>query len=600
MADRAVEHVTAFVANCDEHRQQFLEPWREVTRNFMLQIEPRISRGTNTTPYGQPLYRSRRNQIMLKDPETAKVIWGFISKLFKMLFSERNGEYVQAQPSGFEDAGGANAVTRYLRYVFQYPGHNRSFVELLVNMGLHGSSFMSSHWRYEERTMRTRMVEYGMGVEYDQETIATIPVYDDVCLRPIDVEDFYYDPSRYRIEEMSGCAERFRMNAHVAKETPNFDQAAVARAIAKGPAVKPDQQRFREGIDQPTENVSMSDFKDMIGFDYWGWVPWTQDGMNWRRITLLNGEKVIDRPYPYADPYLPYHAAVINPVQGRLYGVSPAEIIRPDQGFADALKTLLAEAVIRMVHPPIAYDPDMENDPIQAKLREWKADVLIPVRGGPASIGAIQYNADLNAGWQMIGGLKASMQEAAGNQGISGEPGPDREAATVGSARVQLAMDRVEFAAQVLESDFLPCLGRGILRRGQQFLTSEGLAARIGQQPEPVWIGDLMGDYDIRFVGSRRAVSKPMKLQMLDRLQALTAAIPELRMQIPWAQVGTSVIGDWMELPEIAAGIGSPQTILMNTILGQMGGQAGSAGNGVAQASEPAGMLPAQAAGGMP
>lgn len=604
MADRATEFVTSFVSTCDEHRRQFIETWREVTRNAMLQIEPHgfsnKTRGYNTTAYGQPLYRSKRSQIMLKDPETAKVVWGFVAKLSAMLFSDRKGEYIQGQPSGFEDISESNAVTRYLRYVFQLPGHYRSQIEALVNMAMHGTSFVSSHWRYEERNMVVRTVTREMGVEYDQETIEPIPIYDDVCLRVIDVEDFYYDPGRYRMEDMPGVAERFRMNANVARATKNFDQAAVSRAIAKGPAIRATEDRFREGLDQPTNNDSMSDFKDMVGFDYWGWVPWTQDGMNWRRITMLNGEKVLDKRFPYADTYVPYHAFTINPVQGRLYGVAPAEIIRPDQSFADACKTLLAEGMIRRVHPPIAYDSDADlGAGGEAKLREWKADTLIPIRGGPNNVGVIQYDADLNDGWQMLTGLKMSMQEAAGNQGVSGEPGPDREAATVGTARVQLAMDRIEFAASVLENDALPSLARGIIRRGQQFLTTKTLAARIGEMPEEAWIGDLMANYNVYFVGSRRAISRPMKLQMLDRLQALTAAIPELRMMIPWQELGQEVIGDWMELPEVAKGIGNPQALLMNLLLSQAQGMGGAGQNGVASTPQPPELPPAQAAGAM-
>src|SRR6185436_18695580 len=139
----------------------------------------------------------------------------------------------------------------------------------------------------------------------------------------------------------------------------------------------------------------------------------------------------------------------------RFYGISPAEVIRYDQDFADALKVLLAEAVVRAVHPPIAYDPDSEVDP--AHIQRWRADTLIPARGGPASVGTMQYRFDANAGFTMLGGLKASMQEASGALGaIQGEAGPDRESATGYAGRVQSAMGRPDLAALVIENECLP------------------------------------------------------------------------------------------------------------------------------------------------
>lgn len=598
MADRSSDWVAAFIATSTQHRRQYLDIWREVSQNFMVQIPNRtgMTRGPNTTPYGRPIYRSRRSQVMLKDPETFKVVMTYAAKLVKALLGDPKAEYIKCEPIGWEDVNGAEAATRYLRYVMRMPGHYRTLVEAIINMLLHGTAVIESPWKYEEVDVSSRSVTMELGVEYDSVQQGTLPYYDDVCLGVIDVEDFFYDPSRYRIQDMPGVAKRFRMNAAEARRTERFRQEAVEAAIKKGPSGGRDsEERFREGIEQPTENLALSEFKDMIGYEYSGWVPWTIKGSHRVMITLLNGEKVYEDAYPYHDPMLHFHTLIVNPVQGRFYGISPAEVIRSDQSFADAVKTLLAEAIIRQVHPPIAYDSDAEFDPV--KLMEWKADLPIPIRGGPQSIGTLRYDANVNNGFAMLTGLKNSMQEAAGNTGIQGEQGPDREAATVGQQRVELALDRVEYAAQFLETDGLPDIGRAILKRGQQFLTTEELIRRIGEMPEPVWIGDIMGDFDVQFSGSRKASTRAQKLQMTDRLQAMGAAIPAFAMQVPWDILAQKIIGDWMDLPEVAAQIGTAQTIQQNTALGALSGMGGAGNNGVASQAAPPGLPPAQTFG---
>jgi hypothetical protein len=118
------------------------------------------------------------------------------------------------------------------------------------------------------------------------------------------------------------------------------------------------------------------------------------------------------------------------------------------------------------------------------------------------------------------------MQGGSGAPGaIQGEAGPDRESATVGAARFQAAMGQPELAALILENEDLPAIAKGILKRCQQFLDTEGLKKRIGEQPESMWIGDIMGDFDVQFFGSRQMQTR-QENQSWDRLIAWSAAVP--------------------------------------------------------------------------
>lgn len=609
MKPDAKEFAMGFVSTSDRYRRQYVERWREVVANFL--VSPDWEReGRETSPYRRSgVYRSAKNRIVLKDPETHKVVMTYAGKLMGALFGNRDREYIQCKPSGWEDAATkAPTVTRLLRYAFGLPGHYRTFQEGIVDMLLFGTSVIESSWKYEEREMLTRTLAYDQfGFASDSFTRMLVPSYDDVSLRVIDIEDFYPDPSRSHIHEMSGVAKRFRMNAFEARRMVLkglYEKSSVEDAIGApmggGSEGAERRDSFRVGLDSPTDTDAPESFKDMIGYEYWGEVPWEKDGSTRMVITVLNNELVRADPWPLADYCLPFHSLTINPVTGRFYGLGPAEIVRYDQSFADAIKILLAEAIVRQVHPPIAFDSTVDLD--VAQLNEWRADQPIPVQGGPSAIGTLRYDANIQSGFAMLSGLKDSMQGASGALGAAqGEQGPDREAATVGSLRYQQALERPEMAARLLEEDALPPIGKAILRRYQQFLASdEDLALRVGELPEPSSLADIMGDFDIQFTGSRQMMSRQEKLQAIDRLVSYISVIPAAQVAMPTIEVMQHIVGTLLELPEIAAGIGDPDAMRANAMamltLGQ-GAKTGN-GNGAATSTEPAGMLPAQASGG--
>jgi len=596
-----------FAAASGKMREAYMGKWREVAANFM--VEPTyIGEARERSPYRHGyVYRPRQNAIILKDPETHKLVMTYASKLMLAIFGDPRGEYVQASPVGWEDAPSkAPTATRMLRYAFGLPGHYRTFSESIVDMLQFGTAVVELCWKYEEREMPVRSMTVEFGIETSSTERLRVPVYDDVIMRPVDIMDFYPDPANYRMQDMVGAAKRFRMNAARARRMSAsglYESSAVERALSRPAeaAVRRPEDDFRSGIgpNMNSSEPSYEPFRDMIGYEYWGEVPYRDEsGYQRRTITILNNEVVRDVPYIYGDEALPFHALVINPIQGRFWGIAPAETVRYDQSFADAMKILLAEAVVRQVHPPIAFDPDSEAD--QAALRAWKADTVIAVRGGPASIGTLRYDANVPAAFQLLAGLKAEIQESSGAIGaIQGQPGPDRESASVGVRRLEFALDRPELAASIIEKDCLPQIGKSILRLYQQFLAgTEDLKKRIGELPEPVWIGDIMGDFDVQFVGSRQVMSRQQRLQGYQTLASLASAIPPLQAMIPWMEIGRELIGTVLELPEVAARVAAPEVAAANTALMQALGPGAGGGNGVATASQPPGMMPEQLAGG--
>lgn len=612
-----VEHVMGFVSASDKFRSQYTDRWEEVLANVMVRPNVNDTLGAST-PYKRPyggdtLYRRNRKRVVLKDGESHKVAMTYVAIIMTQLFGHPRNEYVQAVPVGWEDAESKGpVVTKLMRYAFSLPGHFRTFAETAFDMVTFGTGIIDSSWKFLKRDIPVRTAMLGPAGEEFSTSIQPVKAYDDICLRPVDIMDFYPDPSRYRIQEMCAVAKKFRMNSYEARRLAAngfYNAEDVEKAIAAAPATSSSSgpspnQSFRVGLDQPSDTVAAAGFKDLIGYDYWGEFPEKADIRDDKEGSLIqrgvatvwNNVSIRRRNWPIADPNYPFHTFIINPVQGRFYGISPAEVIRYDQSFADAMKMLLAEAMIRRVHPPIAVDEDATVD--MAALRAWKADTVVTVRGGPQGIGTLRYDADVQGGFEMLTGLKAAMQEDSGALGaIQGQNGPDRESATVGSARYGYAKNQPELACMIIEKECLPPIGQAILRRYQQFLGGiEDLKNRIGELPDPIWIGDIMGDFDIQFVGSRLAVSNQEKLQSYDRLSAMAMQIPAAQAMIPWDQILRALVGDVMNLPEVAAKIADPQTMALNQAMMQQFGAGGSQ-NGVPTAPEIPGTMPAQAAG---
>jgi len=604
-----------FVSNSKRYKEQFIDRWQEIIANFVVTPDDYASSSVQQ-PYVKGQIRkglhSRRGGVVLKDAETHKAIMTYAARLVLTMMGDRRGEYVKAAPSGWEDAPGkAPTVTRLMRYTFNLPGMFRTLNEAVIDMLLFGTAIVEIGWRYQEREQLVRSLDSIGGVQLDNITRQRIVSYDDPIMTVVDNQDFFPDPAEYRLENMSGVAKKFKLTAMKAREMGDagiYDEERVEEAIKMlgqpGDPNNPVDGRgedFREGIDQPEYRDAMDDFTEMTGFEYWGEVPWEDDrGSSRRVITVINTVVVRDREYPLADSDLPFRALVINPVCGRFYGISPAEVIRWDQSLQDAVKILLAEAIIRSVHPPLAYDIDSEID--LNKLRRFSPDVPIGIRGGPNSIGTIKYDANIFGGFQEAGMLKQSMQEASGalsvvqGQGLSN----NRASATEAGFTAQQAMSRPDLAAALLERDALPSIAKSFLRRHQQFLEDDAdLRLRVGDMPQPTWLGEIMGDFDIQFVGSRLAMTRQEKLQMYDRLFALAAAVPQAGMMIPYQQILGNMIGEVMELPEVAVSIADPQVMQQNLLLNQMAtaGQGAGNGNSATQRSSPAGQLPAQAGG---
>jgi hypothetical protein len=576
-------------------------------------VTPYADEGNTTRrPYGKAREKDVRN-LVLKDPESSQIAETFRSNLMGALFSDPEGKYIVAEPRGWEDSKKAKTVTRLMRYVFGLQGVYRTLSEAILDLAMFGTVVLETPWAEIERDVLVRTVEDRGGVEVSDEYRDTVVSYDDPEINQIDLLDWYPDVDETRIEKMRGAAKGFKMKPSAARamvEDEQYDKDAVEKAIDRTKKIALDrvEQRKRE-VRHRRDSASIDLDKDMAlmkGYEYWGEVDFeTKDGVSRRVITVLNGCVVRNDPWPLTDPELPFHVLVINPVKGRHYGKAPAEVVRYTQDFADAMLMLIAEATVRAVHPPLAIDLTKDVDP--SAVRSWEPDAIIAVDGDTTgAVNTVQYQSNIWQGSKFQESLKQQMREGSGalgpTQGLG--LGANRASATEAAGTFEKAMVPIEAVAQLLEKDGLPQLGRGLLKRYQQFLedTSE-LEDRVGELPEGIWIGDIMGDFDVQFVGTRNAVSKQMKLQGIDRMIAMAQVMPEQFARVPMDKVLAELFGDVLNLPSVAEAMMDPQAqqeaeaenLRLQMQQQMMGGATGQGGGG-AQLQTP-GMSINQAAG---
>lgn len=608
--DQHADFVISFVDDSREARRDFEEIWEEVELNYLVRPLQDASLGSITA---YPLIGSRselqnnyrnRGVTILKDPETHQSVMTIASKIVLGLMGEP--DFIKAKKVGTEDLFAAQTVSKLLQHALGMEGHFWAFIEWIVGTCIYGTGILEAGWEYVEkpREFRSLTVDPTTGEERSETTTLLVPVYDDPKFSTISVRDFFPDTSGNLIHNMQGCAKRIkltRMQLEDMADRDIYDKESVARALDDGPSSTADDHMDHPETDETVGTgikKKHPDFEEVTGYEYFGTVPFrTRDGISHRVVTEFNGVTVRSRPWPRR---IPFFECKLTPRLGSFWGVSPAEVMRYDQDFADTLKMMLADAVVRSVHPPHIYDRNADVD--LAKLRRFSPDVPIGANRSDA-IQQVKYDPPVAPAFNMYAGVKQQMREGGGALGaIQGLGlGSKRFSATEAAQTFEQALDRPELWASIIEREFLPALGKYTLGLYQSFLEegTDDVQLRIGQSELPVELSTILGDFDIEFVGSRLEGGKAQKIAAFREIAAASAN-PIIAQTVPWIPL----LRKWFDelgAHEIAAMVGNPQLMQLNILLNTIGGQnaLGGNGNGTTPAREPVGALPAQLAGGL-
>lgn len=404
---------------------------------------------------------------------------------------------------------------------------------------------------------------------------------------------------------MLGCATRFKIVAREANQRVErglYEAKPTSNAIRYRQECDAQEYQDKTGDETTGGDIKRThpDFMQMTGYRYVGDVPWKpEDGIVRREIVVLGGETVKDRAWPRRKPFF---EGKMMPRGDSFYGLAPAEVVRYSQDFIDVVKMMMADAVVREVHPsPVV---NKHSNMRMNEFRNQRPDKPIMCDGDPKNAVAWpNYSPPLGDAMMIQGTTKQHMREGSGALGaVQGLGlGSKRFSATEAAETFQQAMDRPELYATVIEREFLPPIGKYTLELYQEFLPDDSaeLQKRVGESEHPVFLADIMADYDIKFVGSRQLT----EMQEVSAFREITAlgANQQIAPIIPWIPLLRRYFRK-LGADEIAAMVGNPQLMQLHIMLQQLGGGQNAAGgnnNGTTPSLPPQGALPAQISGGL-
>lgn len=522
------------IEKSDSFRSRFVDTWDEVLKNYLVSFdEPKIIFGASNSYFGNLASgRRSRAQSRLKDPETHQIVETLASQGIGLLFSSR--DYLKAVPVGSDDPEKARLISRLLMSVLEGPGVFRTLYQVLKDAFIFGTGIIEVGW---EECRRQQVVKQpifdpltGMPAGMQEGTDEVLYRFGP-SLRCLDIYDFYPDPSGTRIQEdMEWVIKRFRISAaqaeylgKVGTYDPNVVRevlAGTAKRTAQG-SERGERQRFPDTTREVPDEYGM-----VTGFEFWGRVPWLPaDGADNRVITLLGDRVVRSRINPFIDGNKPFKEMVLNPIGGRFYGLSPAEVVRYLQDSADNLLMVFNDAADLAAHVPLLVGAAFGGNHNQLRKRSpfdiiqcANPEAVQPV---PVDLNALQF-----AAGDMIR-RKMSMREASGaTNPMQAIGGGAEKTATETSELIRLASQRVELMIRIIENDDFPWLGSTIHSRLRQYAPPQFIATLQGEQ-FPISLEQIDVPADVRFVGSRHAKSPYQINSQFDQLLTILSTFPD-------------------------------------------------------------------------
>jgi len=588
------EFMLDFIQRSNAKRQDFLDIWDEVLENYLVSFPKSgvlLERGFNQVETQNGLVRASSR---LKDPETHQIVESLSGQALGLLLGAR--DYMTTMPVGLNDYEKSRFLAKTLMAALDEPGVYRTIYELYKDSFIFGTSIVEIAWETRVRPQMSLVpfIDPQTG-RIGRKLMPQMVVYRDrPLLRPVDIYDFYPDPSGTRIQEnMTGVIKRFhspryRIEAMGGKDGPYHLQDALQRALdvaSDSEASEEEQGRKRF---QPYRGASK--YQPMTGFEFWGTVPWQPaDGFTNRVITMINGEIVRSHINPFIDGMIPFKEIVMNPVSGRFYGLGPAEVVRFLQDSTDTLLESLTDAVDLAVRAPIfvGRGADVDKNRVQRRLPNDIIDC-----GDPTKIQPMEQDlSGMVLALQDIVRRKQTMREATGRTDpVQAITKTGEQTATEISTLAQAATQRVDVMVRLTEREDFPWIGKTIHSRIRQFIPERGLIAVLGSEQFPFTLDDIDFDADIRFVGSRDGKSKIQRMNELQAALTVLGSAGELLYTMPELIIRYLRDGlDIEEAEEIVIAAIQRQAALQDMMLatgGEQGAQKGKASPPRQQASK--------------
>jgi hypothetical protein len=422
---------------------------------------------------------------------------------------------------------------------------------------------------------------------------------DRVLLREIGIRDFFPDPSGTRLnDDMNGAAKRFRTNWWKVAELAN------AGAYDKGPAMLAIQNAMGSNTPRNTEiNEQIFPALEAVegppgfgacnGFEYFGEVPFRRPGGRNRVITLINGRWVRGRINPYLHGETPWEMITVNPVGGRIYGLSPAEVIRFLQDAADNFLMIFTDAGDLAIRGPLLLGQAFGGDP--EKVRQRRINDVIQCRNVdavkplPVELGALTFAASEMAR------RKQTMREAASaTDPAQAIPSSGEQTATENANLTRMAGGRLRGMVELIERENYPNIAKKIHSLIRQFAEEE-ILARLQGDVFKVKYEDIDFDADVRFSGSMNSDTTFQARTTYTQIISVLGSVP-LQTVRAFPDVFIRLFRDGLKMPdaEIAVQKAIEMANQQDEMAAMQAQQENAAGGSAAPSASRGGSPPAQ------
>lgn len=565
--NKELEFITDFVSLAQRKRQQYVEIWHEVMSNYLVALpgaEFYTSDDSGYRPYPPTSSSTSRGAggigySQLRDPETFQIIEAAAAQGIVLALGK---EYLQAVPLSPRSYDHARQLTRVVMAALEGPTNYRKLYGGFKDGNIFGTAIFELGWRKKVQNQVVKVPVFDrmgtlQGYEYQ---VRPVVQHDEPLLKAVDLFDFYPDSSGTRIhEDMCGVAKRYRIDKNEANDLADeevYDREPVRRLL-HGSAPKAESGASMSGdTDHRFERIGIDDRREvagldnalLTGFEYWGEVPYKpRDGNRNRVITVLGDEVVRSHINPLIDGLIPFKEFVMNPINGRFWGLGAAEVVRFLQDSADNLLMAINDGVDMASAIPLLVGHGFSGDLNQLRRRD-PFDIISCGDVSQVAPVPFDFNAMQLAAQDLLR-RKVSMREASGSvdpEALSA----DRQSATTSAELVRLATRRTELQVQLLERDFFPWLGKGMHSRMRQFLPTEGALAVLDGESTPFSLDDIDVDIDVRFVGSRQALSHNQKFQQYSQMLNMLVTNPQAVAMLP--DIVVRMFRDGMEIDDAA------------------------------------------------
>jgi hypothetical protein len=489
-------------------RQEKEETWQKCWRAYHNYVD-------------KSLYKKQPWRSKLHLPWTFQAVEAGATELQDLLLPN-DEEFFAVQPLTAEDQPNAQAMTRYLQYLFRRMGFSGTFSTFLKQLCITGNSVLKVYWKEDKRLVLHRQPD-PMGGDPLALTLEDV-VYDAPYVENIDLQDFVFYPVTGSLDRAM-CIHRIVKTLEEVQENPIYQNTTAIKAQAER-----DVSGWGLGIESEARSVfGIHDHPETRHgvelLEAWGDFVIAGQVFKNHVATVANGNTLIRfQPNPYEYGVKPFVFATLIPVPGQIYGIGLVEPSLCIQSMANTISNILLDEMKLKLNGQWKYEEDGVFNPSQFVSRP----------GGTVKVGSLNNlvplnpNLNLDVGFAELNALKAEFEETTGvNKYSKGAESLSKSRTASEALMLQEAGSR-KFTriAKHLNDSALTRTIELVYLLVRQFGNPAEIGRVVQAPQEAINLSIPLSQLDFKITGLQTSLLKQQNIQNTERFVSAMAATP--------------------------------------------------------------------------